>query len=441
MRRPAVVAGLQTVAVLVILGSLVGLAALHPHRLDLTPERRFTLSPYTRDVLGRLTRDVRVTAFYSSRERGERRRLVDLLSLYRDAQPRVAMRLYDLDRSPGIAKRLGVSAYDTLIVEAGERRQRVDLPTEENLTGAILAVAGTPPVPTYFVTGHGEHDPRDDDDRSGASDAARALGTEGFRVEAIDGAAAVPRDAALIVVAGPTHDLRPAEVAALDGYLAAGGNALILSDPGTPRALGALLRRFGIEVGNDLVVDDGARLFGADGLSARVAYVNQEIVPSSPRVAALLPEAQTLRLVDVPGVDGEYLATTGESTWADVDRRSPGGSPPFRPGRDRQGPLPIAVFARLSGGGRLLVVGDADFVTNAQLDALGNRDLLLMTAELAGRGVPVAAARPVATPARVFSPMTLTAREARFLFWTVVVAPAAVLVAAAAALERRRRLA
>ena len=66
MRRPAVLLCVQVAAVTAILGCVLAIAALHPRRLDLTPERRFTLSPWTREVLGRLAGDVRITLFYSS---------------------------------------------------------------------------------------------------------------------------------------------------------------------------------------------------------------------------------------------------------------------------------------------------------------------------------------------------------------------------------------
>src|SRR5207247_1051853 len=161
-------------------------------------------------------------------------------------------------------------------------------------------------------------------------------------------------------------------------------------------------------------------------------------------VQALLPEAQTLRVVDAPGVRADYLATTAESAWADVDRRAGDGAA-FRPGHDRRGPLPVATFTRVpaAGGreGRLIVIGDADFLTNAHLGVLGNRDLLLTAAELAGRADALAAARPAAVPGGTFSPLTLTAREARLVFWGVVVAPSALMAAGALATARRRRLA
>src|SRR5207249_4171992 len=287
------------------------------------------LSPYTREVLGRLADDVRITLFYSSQAGALRREMTDLLTLYQEAQPHVTVRAFDLDRSPGMAKRLGVSNYNTAVVEAGERREAVEVVSEEAVTAALLAVAGTPPVATYFVVGHGEHDPRDTDERRGASEAARALAAEGFRTGVLEGAAAVPADAA--------------------------------------------------------------------------------------EEQALLPAARSLAVVDAPGMRADYLATTAEGAWADIDRRAGEGAT-FRPGRDRRGLLPIATFTRVpvAGGreGRVVVIGDADFATNLHLGVLGNRDLLLTTAELVARADALAAARPAAAPGGTFSPLTLTAREA-----------------------------
>ena len=97
----------------------------------------------------------------------------------------------------------------------------------------------------------------------------------------------------------------------------------------------------------------------------------------------------------------------------------------------------------MAGGreGRVVVIGDADFATNLHLGVLGNRDLLLTAAELVARADALAAARPAAPPGGTFSPLTLTAREARLVFWGAVVAPSALMGAAALAMARRRRFA
>jgi hypothetical protein len=237
MRREPLLLALQTVLVTGILACVVLIAHRHPWRLDLTPGKRFTLSPHSKDVLARLDTDVTITAFYSSQEVGMREDLGELLSLYDDASPRVATRLVDLDRSPGAAQQLGVRTYNTAVVTAGGRRERVDLVVEELLTSAILRTAGMPPVAAYLVTGHGECNPGDDEGRGGFGMAVKALEADGFDVHAGSGAAQPRAPGALVVLAGPTRDLAAAEVDALERFARGGGSMLVLVDPPTPRSL------------------------------------------------------------------------------------------------------------------------------------------------------------------------------------------------------------
>lgn len=445
MRHPLLQPVIRLLALLGILGCVLVLVARHPHRVDLTPDRRFTLSPHTHEVLERLHDDVQVTAFYSSQEPNARREMSDLLGLYRDASPRVAVRLLDLDRSPGAAERLDVGAYNSAVVEAGARRERIERLDEDSLTAALLRVAGIPPTPVTFVLGHGEHDPRDDEGRAGIGVAAQAMRLDGFVPRVVEGAGALPEDAGLVVLAGPRRDLAEGEISALAAFLRRGGRLLVLVDHDAPASVGTLLARFGIEPSHDVVVDARGKLFGTDGLSARVAYLNQQLIPRAPDVPALLPLAQSLRLVEVPGARGDYLAMTGDDAWADVDRRvlsTPEAS--FRPGTDRRGPVPLAALVRVGSNpeaeGQLLVVGDSDFITNLHINVVGNRDLFLALAELAARNDPLAATRAPAPPGGTFSPLALSTREGRILFWAGVAGPGVLLFGIAGLVAHRRRM-
>jgi len=202
----------QTLAVISILASLLVLAGRHPLRVDLSPDRGLTLSPHTRQVLGGLRGEVRATAFTSNQEQAIRQQIVDLLRLYSDAQPLVTTRMLDLDRSPGEAERLGVSNYNVVVLESDGRRERIDPVTEENLTAGLLGVSGRSTLVAYVVQGHGEPDVHDITQRSASGDAAAALTSDGFDVRPLRGAARIPPDAGLVVLAGPTHELQPAEV-------------------------------------------------------------------------------------------------------------------------------------------------------------------------------------------------------------------------------------
>jgi ABC-type uncharacterized transport system involved in gliding motility auxiliary subunit len=98
--------------------------------------------------------------------------------------------------------------------------------------------------------------------------------------------------------------------------------------------------------------------------------------------------------------------------------------------------------AKGSRGGRLVVIGDADFATNGYIDLLGNRDLLLNSLSWLTDEEALIARRPreIAEIARPLSPLVLTERQARLLFVAVVVAePGFFLLLGTAIVAVRRR--
>ena len=97
-----------------VMGGAIGtmllllIAARHNFRFDLTPDQAHTLTHATQEVLARLEQDVKITVFYDGQEPGQRRQMATLLERYSEAAPGIQIHLYDLDRSPGLARRLGV---------------------------------------------------------------------------------------------------------------------------------------------------------------------------------------------------------------------------------------------------------------------------------------------------------------------------------------------
>ena len=179
--------------------------------------------------------------------------------------------------------------------------------------------------------------------RAGAADAAAALAGDGFDVRPLSGAARIPDDAGLVVLAGPTHELAPAEVDALDAYVRGGGRLLVLADTGTPKSVAGLLERFGVILERDVVVDEGARLFGADGLSARIAHWNPKLVPDAARVeraaaaGAVDPSRRaSRRRCRVPGGD------RGDDVGRHRRRAPPDRPAPSAPARTWPAPFPSA---------------------------------------------------------------------------------------------------
>ena len=420
-------------------------------RFDLTLGRDLSLSPATERVLQELTARLHVTVFH---RRGSRGQYAPLLERMRVASPQVDYELIDLDRQPERARALGVSQYGAAAVEYEGRRAVVAAMPEEQLAGGILKVLRSHTRRVVFTSGHGERSPADD--RDGYRRLATTIEHENGRAESASLVSGdVPDGTDLVIVAGPGHDLLPSEVARLASYLRGGGAVLLLLEPGPLPNVTAWLASLGIRIADDAIVDRERSVIGTDGLAAIVELFKQGNPISEPGgtvigTGAVLPSARSVDVVgDVPGVTAEAIARTGPTAWAMAGvERARRGEAPTVDAHDVPGGAAVMVMAQVGpeGGGarrgRLVVVGDADFASDAYLDLLGNRDLAMnavawLTEEPAAAGSHVA---PVGEVFRPLSPLVLTESQGRSLLIAVgVVEPGLVLLAGALVAGLRRR--
>jgi ABC-type uncharacterized transport system involved in gliding motility auxiliary subunit len=424
------------------------LAERHNVRVDLTPSRRLSLADTTKRILSQLAEPVRIEAYHA---RGERQEIADLLERLADESAHVRYELFDIDRYPERARAAGVGSPGRARVTQGDVQTVVSTASEEYLAGGILRVLRGGVREICFLAGHGERTPESVAAPASLSILAKALGAENSRVRMLDLGASpgVPEEAAAVVVAGPTHDLLPAEVEALDAYLTRGGALLVLLDPGTLPRLQAFLARLQVRVGDDVIVDGEARLLGAEGLVVRVPYYRMHPVTAPSDAPAVLVGARTVDVTDEgQRRHAQTVARTAESAWATAAVESARrGEASYHEGRDRSGPLPVmAAVAVDTGdrgrGGRVVVIGDADFASDGYIDELGNRDLVLNSISWLTDEDALIARRPrdVAEIARPLSPLVLTEREADVLFIaTVIVEPALLLLIGTVVVTVRRR--
>jgi len=389
-----------------------------------------------------VTEPLRITLFF---RRGTREQYADLLEKFRGVNDRIAFELYDLDRFPERARSLGVADYGRAAVEYEGRRVVVPAWPEEQLAGGILRALRGTSRSLVFTTGHGERKPGGGDEGFGRL--AAALAAENYAASGhslLDGP--VPDDAALVVVAGPKHDFLPQELDALAAYLKAGGGVLMLLDPAPLPNVTRFLAGIGLRLGDDFVVDRERRVLGTDGLAAVVELFKRGNPVSDPSAnpiesGVVLPSARTVDVAtEVPGTDAESIARTAPTAWAMADpARARRGDEPSAAQHDVPGSASVAVIAEVGPGGdgvghprgRLVVVGDADFASDAYLDLLGNRDLALNAVAWAGGEEVLTGNRNKRVPEiiRPLSPLVLTEPQARAIFLAgVVVEPALVVL-------------
>ena len=379
---------LQVALVLVLFFVLELLATRHNQRYDLTPAKTFELSASARQVAAELDRPLRVTAFFNSQGADSRRDMKDLLEQFSVAAPNFTFRLLDLDRSPALAGKFGVSSYNTGVLEAGEDLIRLRAVDEAELTAALLSLSRSKPRTVCFVTGHAERSPGDTDERAGYSEMGKALSRERFGIDSLTTLSieGVPAQCTVLVLAGPSKDLLPGEADALLRYLRGGGRVLLLVDPDAPPSVIAFLRGVGIEARPDLIVDEQNRFVGADSYMPQVLRFRAETFHNSLTAPAVLSLARPVGPLDEKpqGVTVTSIAATSPDSWAMTGSATPpDGEARFRREVDQPGPLSVGAIATFAPDtpeappGQLMVFGDSDFATNFYVDLLGNRDLIL----------------------------------------------------------------
>ena len=445
--------GLQAGLLLLALGLLQVVAERTNRRFDLTPSGGLSLAPVTRKLIGEVSEPLRITLFF---RRGTREQYADLLEKFRAVNGRVAFELYDLDRFPERARSLGVSDYGRAAIEYQGRRVVVPAWPEEQLAGGILRALRGKARRIAFTTGHGERAPGGGPESYGRL--AGALAAENYVAEGhslLDGP--VPPETDLVVVAGPQHDFLLPELDELARYLKGGGGVLLFLDPAPLPNLARFLGSTGIRLGDDFVVDREKRVLGTDGLAAVVELFKQGNPVSDPSAnpiqsGVVLPSARTVDVAaEVPGVEAESIARTAPTAWAMADpARARRGEEPSQAHHDTRGSASVVVMAEIgrpgdgagSRRGRMVVVGDSDFASDAYLDLLGNRDLALNAAAWAAGEESLAGTRTKKVPEviRPLSPLVLTAGQARAIFLAgVVIEPGIVLVLGSTLVGLRRR--
>jgi len=413
-----------------VIALLVNLIAAHRFaRGDWTRGSLYALSEETVAVLRDLPRPVEATVFLYPKRDSERARTIS--GFVRELTERCTRashglfhaELVDPDRAPeraeAAAKRYGVGPYEmgqgVVIFTSGERSKVV---TEDDLVepevdadgepgpaihawrgeaafvSAILAVTDDHPPRVCFTKGHGEPDLESPADGGYATFAERLRGA-GYETRAVE----KPGDLGgagcrVAVLAEPTRAFSPPEIAALEAFVDGGGRLLGMVGPvfapgGTAFAhlgLAPLALRYGVQLGDDLVVDP-ERASDVEGPSVWAAGPDSYGAhPITARLGGRLtfwPRTREVAPLETPaaGTTVTTLVHTSAEGWGETDLATIRGDADltFDAGRDRKGPVPVAVAVERAATNatpatRLVFLGTGRLVMNVRLSGVTLRD-------------------------------------------------------------------
>jgi ABC-type uncharacterized transport system involved in gliding motility auxiliary subunit len=372
----------------VIVGGLVAanyIVSKHPKTWDLTANKIHTLSDDTQKTLGALTEPVQVTAFFQPADK-QYEAFDDLFKRYRNLSDKFEYKFVDPLKDPIAVKDFNVrETGPRVIVKLGAIDQRVTNPTEEELTNAIVRATHTKEKKVYFVTGHGEVD-IDDKEATGASEIKSRMENEGLKAESLQlvSVKEVPKDAELVVVAGPAKPMSAEEVKMLSDYLDQGGKMMVLLEPLMVNGLDPLLKPWGITVDKGIVMDLLSQLSTGNQMFVAAQQYGDSEITKGFKLNTAFPTVLSLSLAPFNGVTPKPLVYSLRSAWVETNTEPPFDQDP----NEKAGPLVLAAVAtkdtknvngstKRSDEARLVVFGDRDFFSNKFAPTWGNEDLAL----------------------------------------------------------------
>jgi len=387
--RSALYGANTLILISIVLGILIFvnlLAYRHKHRFDFTEGGYFTLAPQTIKFISNLPREVNLTAFFQT-ESPEKIAFTNLIAGYLEETEKINLKFVDPDKNPSVTKQYGVTTYGTLVLESGDKETKIQNPTEENITNAFLKVTRDEQKVIYFLEGHNES-AISSAENEGYSMAKKNLEQDGFIVKPLLllQSGEIPQDASVLVVPGPKKPLQDEEKKAIENYLNSGGAVFMLIDPKSSSKMEPFLKKWGIELGDDIVIDPMSKLFGGDFAAPVVNQYTAHEITSDFVLATIFPIIRSVRGIPVAGITTTELLKTGANSWAESDLVT--GTVNYDEGKDIKGPVSVAVIAvknldkepskdKPTLKATLLVVGDSDFSNNRYTNFSGNGDFFL----------------------------------------------------------------
>jgi ABC-2 type transport system permease protein len=377
------------IAIAVVINMLVGLTGI---KWDLTPNKLYSISDTTKEILSSLDKDVEIIGLFDEEKiiSGDQyKEVTELLDKY-TKYPHIKVKYIDPDRNPGIFKELdpdnlkGLSTsdfvvkhdnkmkklgyYDLFRTEFNQQTFNYDIigsNAEQGFTGAIKYVTADVTPTIYFLQGHEENKIE-----SEYETLLQYLERNNYEVMSLNllSEDKVPEDAEILVVASPKKDINISERNKISDYLKGGGNAIFMFDPldTDPQftEFEKLLADYNVSINYDRVKENDSKRHIPNNSYDLVPdlqsnSINSDLNPNS--FVMIMPKSRSINILKNVK---EYITVTpllktsdsAEGEQIDKDK-----------GENNKGPLDLAVAVEYLGGlnpSKILVMGNGSFMSD-----------------------------------------------------------------------------
>jgi len=382
------------VGILAILVSINYIASRHYKRIDLTSNKRYSLSDQTKKVIKDIREELFIYAFFptASPKRGN---VEDLIKEYTQISPKIHFEFIDPIKNLAKAREYGVMREETIVMTYKDRRENVTNDfNEEALTNTILKIISERQKVIYFLGGHGEESLE-----KGYSQVNEALKNENYQIKTLllMETLKIPPDCDILIIGGPKMNLVDKEINLIRQYVEErGGKLMVLLNTNPISSLENLLLPWGVKANQDIIIDVsgiGQYLGLGPGIAIASQYAEHPITKDFHNIATIFPLARSFTLM--PAKEGivtnltELIKTT-PGTYSYRGKFPPkGGKLKLDKSRDIPGPHTVVVAGTVKVNpqnykgtlpqqeGRIVIIGSALLCENTYFTQQGNLDFFL----------------------------------------------------------------
>lgn len=366
---------------------LLGYVASQYHvAKDITQANRNILTQGSVNVLKQMKGPVNITVFATKDDTSSgdnfRKGIVDFVARYQRAKKDIHLTFINPSQEPKLAQDAGVKTDGEVVIEYQRRVEHITPPfAEQEVTNLLVRLSRTNQQAVMYLDGHGERNllgVRNHD----IGEFGKQLEAKGFKFANPDLtiAQAVPSNGAMLVIASPQVDVSDVEAKKIKAYLDAGGNLLWLLDDDNLRGLNEVADYLGLQVSPGIALDMASAQYGADARVAFASLYGEHAITTNFMLRTLFPEAHqvTAKGTDENGWKVSNLVEVAPNGWLSAKKLAKDAKPVFDEKNDKRGPINIGVaLERTYGkkGQRVVVMGNANFLSNTFITNGGNLDL------------------------------------------------------------------
>jgi hypothetical protein len=392
--RDALLSGMGLAFALVFAFSVAYVTSERDKKVDLAYFRTTSPGESTRKIVRSLDQPIDVALFFAGGTE-VREEVVNYFNDLARESSQLKLKVFDFDIDPTKAKEYSAAANGTIVVMRGGRKEPLSIPPQlENARSALrtldkevqqrLLTVIKPKRRTLLTAGHDERSydksGADPDQRPGVHDMREVLIDQGHEVHYISASEGlmtdIPKDTSLLMVIGPQKPFEPEEIGALKRYFEGGGKIFLALDPDSRADMNGLLSGFGVTYHAATLANDQAfaRRTHQDPDHLNLVTANYSNHPTMTgllrlgmRAPMILPGAGYLEVAKDHPKD-IVIDTPLKAHPATFEDKN--GNFKHDPGED---PRPFDLAEAISkGNGRMFVVADSDFISDAVIRVGGN---------------------------------------------------------------------